>query len=144
MFFTNRTFDQTRNTLHALERLLGQFDINSVAERGHASSCTIPLNIINNEQGAVITAEIPGIDPTRVAISALGNALTIQINAASNQAQEAASVNEKNTTQFSRTVHLPFDIDSEHTEAQCVHGLLTVTVKRQQLEKSKTISIKVT
>jgi HSP20 family molecular chaperone IbpA len=85
-----------------------------------------------------VTAEVPGIDPANVDITVHGDALTIALK--STDAPDA----EKSPRQvISRTVHLPFTIDAQKTEATCQHGILTVHLQQPESEKPKNISIKV-
>ncbi len=103
-----------------------------------ASTVSLPINIRSDEHAAVVTAEIPGIDPQLVGITVHGDALTISVQSPDTNPEEQTT-----KQAISRTVHLPFAIDANKTEAKSVHGLLIVTLQRPESEQPKKISVKV-
>jgi HSP20 family protein len=104
------------------------------ADVSQASS--MPLNIKSNAQEAVVTAELPGIDPKTIAITVDGEALTITQQPPTTD-KEVNAIRQNN----SRTVYLPFAIDSNTTEAHFQHGLLTIKVFALARTPQKTITV---
>ena len=78
MLFNPYGLSATRNPFRDLERLVEDLSagfqrvLPSVPRNGD-----IPLNVWANDQGLVITAEIPGVDPSSVTVDVLGDTLTI-------------------------------------------------------------------
>jgi HSP20 family protein len=134
MFFTPYGFSATRNPFRDLERLVE--DLSSSFQRVTQTSprpADVPLNVWSNDQGLVITAEVAGVDPTSVAVNVLGDTLTIS---------GQRSRGDSSDLSFTRTVHLPYRVDPERTEARCADGVLTVALQRPEAERPRTIAVK--
>ena len=102
------------------------------------------VNLWVGEHEAVITAELPGVNPEKIDISALGDNITIS----GAREQEVLKENEiyhskeRNGSRFSRTLQLPFRIDAAGIEARYEKGILKVTAPRAEEDKPKKIAIK--
>jgi HSP20 family protein len=146
MYFTDINVNTPWSAVQQLERLMENFSLHSRGNpRQHQtsmSSLPLNINIRNHDQHAIITAEIPGIDPTRISLFALADTLTININPVKSDTQATSPIYDS-AGLYSRTVRLPFTIDSEKTEARCIDGLLQVSICGPQPEKPKTINVKV-
>jgi HSP20 family protein len=103
-----------------------------------------PVNVWMNEKGAVIKAELPGIDVTKMDISVLEDTVTISGTRGAEllKAEESYHRKERNGNKFSRTLHLPFKIDDESIEARYERGILNIALPREEAEKPKKITIK--
>jgi len=135
MFFSPVGFTSTRKPFRDLERLVE--DLATSFHRAIPNATTrsgdVPLNVWSNDQSAVITAEVPGVEPASIAVTVLGDAVTIS-GKRTVVADGAAS--------FTRTVHLPFRVDAERSEARCVDGVLNVALHRPETERPRTIAVK--
>lgn len=135
MFFSPTGFTTTRNPFRDLERLVeeltGSFQRSFPAAYDRAGE--VPLNVWANDQVAVVTAETPGVDPSSIGVNVLGDAVTISGKRLQGTQGE---------TSFTRTVHLPFRVDAERTEARCTDGVLTIALHRPEAERPRTISVK--
>jgi HSP20 family protein len=102
------------------------------------------VNIWINEKGALVTAELPGIDAQNVDISVLGDTLTISGTREPDvlKADETYHRKERNGNKFSRTLQLPFKINDKAIEARYEKGILEIALPREEAEKPKKISIK--
>ena len=102
------------------------------------------VNVWTNADGAVITAEIPGVDPADVDITAAENTLTIRgERKADESGQERVwHRRERRTGVFARTVTLPFAIDSDSVQASCHDGVLEVSLARPEQQKPRKITVK--
>jgi HSP20 family protein len=109
-----------------------------------------PVNLWENEQGLVLTAEIPGIDPALLDVSLEKDALTISGGRAGNPAANTETGNteedfvrrERWYQPFKRTVELPFDVDPEKCDASYEKGVLTVRLERRPELQPKKLTVK--
>jgi HSP20 family protein len=132
-----------------LERLLDpwrEFDRMSRLLSGDAS-CAVnefpAVNVWVNGEDAVITSEIPGLDHEKTDISVSGNTVTLH---GSRPADEKVGVesyhrHELRHGTFSKTVKLPFNIDSGKVHASYRKGILHVSLPKLESEKPKKIKI---
>jgi HSP20 family protein len=101
-----------------------------------------PLNIFENSEGAVIVAEIPGIDPAKIEVSGQGHTLTIkgervlELNGGSGYHRREIAEG-----RFSRSIQLPADYDVNRAEARYEAGLLTVRIPMAEHAKPRQIAV---
>jgi HSP20 family protein len=102
-----------------------------------------PVNLYASENEAVVSAELPGVDPDKLEISVNANTFTLSGSRESEKVDENASYHrqERFAGRFSRTLELPFNVDAERVNAQLRHGLLKVTLPRAEADKPKKITI---
>jgi HSP20 family protein len=123
---------------HEMNRLFGR--------EGNGSTLspeTPAVNVWRNENGVVLTAELPGLDPKDVDISVTGETVTIRGTRKPDEAQPNVKYHrrERIAGQFVRSLQLPFRVDSQKTEAKYDRGVLTVTLAALEEEKPKKITI---
>jgi HSP20 family protein len=135
MFFSPIGFTSSRNPLRDLERLVVDFTTSFQRAMPHATtrSGEAPLNVWSNDQSTEITAEVPGVEPASITVNVLGDAVTI-----SGKRPTGAD----GAVTFTRTVHLPFRVDAERTEARIVDGVLSIALHRPEAERPRTIAVK--
>lgn len=102
------------------------------------------VNIWLNDEGAMVTAELPGIDLEKLDISILNDTVTISGSREEEEkkGQEAYHRKERTAGKFSRTLQLPFKINGEKVEARYDKGVLKLTLPREEAEKPRKIEIK--
>lgn len=93
------------------------------------------VNVTENDDALVVSAEVPGIEPDDIDVSLVHDALTIK-------GEKRREVEEKNDDRhfyrmersygaFTRTIPLPLDvIDRDHIEASFKNGVLTITLPK--------------
>ncbi|MDK2857171.1 MAG: hypothetical protein PWQ29_345 [Verrucomicrobiota bacterium] len=121
-----------------------QREMNRLFDGYTGSSAGFPLvNVWANENEAVVTAEIPGVDPKDIEINVLKNLLTIQGERKADDPGEDAVChrNERVTGRFSRTVRLPFGVENDKVKAKYEKGVLKVTLPRAEATKPKKVQI---
>lgn len=134
MFFNPYGFSATRNPFRDLERLVE--DLSGSFQRvlpTAPAAGDVPLNVWSNDQGLVITAEVVGVDPASIAVHVVGDTLTVNGKRQDSDAREVT---------FTRTLHLPYRVDAERTEARCADGILTIALQRPEAERPRTIAVK--
>lgn len=108
-------------------------------------ACAYPLvNVRTNEEGAIVTAELPGMRREEIDVSVIGSAVTIKGNKKVEDAgNEAAHYlrRERRSGEFERTLHLPKRIDRDRVDARYEHGVLTVTAPWNEEERSSKIRV---
>ena len=102
------------------------------------------FNIWKNENGASVTAELPGLDLEKLEVSIVGDTVTIQGQKAAENYPEETRVQrrERAPGQFTRTLKFPFRVDASRSEATYSKGLLTVTLPSLEDDKRKQIAVK--
>jgi HSP20 family protein len=102
------------------------------------------MNIWTNEDGATITAELPGLSPEDIDISVVGNALTLSGSRKPEELNDGDKYHrrERNYGQFSRSFELPFQIEANQVEAKFEKGVLHIFAPRAEADKPKKITVK--
>lgn len=120
-----------------MNRVLSGFTFPSVSEFP-------PVNIWGNEHEAVVTAEIPGIDPKDIEISITGRTLVLSGNREPETIKEDETFHRKERWygKFTKSIELPFSVDSEKVEAKFSKGILTIKLPRAEADKPKKITVK--
>jgi len=92
----------------------------------------------------VITAELPGIDPSDIDITVKNNVLTLAGERRAPEVGEDAVWHrrERGFGRFSRAIRLPFPARDEQVEARFANGVLRVAVSRPEEDKPRRIEIK--
>jgi HSP20 family protein len=103
------------------------------------------VNVWRSENGAIVVAELPGIDPGKLDISVVGDSMTLTGSRELEALKEGESYHrqERIYGRFSRTLQLPFKVDAAKVEAKYEKGVLYITLPRVEAEKPKKIAIKV-
>ena len=102
------------------------------------------MNAWTNEDGAVITAELPGVNPEDIDISVVGETLKLTGSRQPEELAEGAKYHrrERGHGKFTRTFQLPFSVEADKVEAVFEKGILHISVPRAEAEKPKKISVK--
>ncbi len=102
------------------------------------------LNTWLSEDGALVTAEIPGVTPDALELSVVNDTLTVKGAREELALKDGESCHrqERGTGSFSRTVQLPFDVEADKVEASFRKGVLEIKLPRAESEKPKKITIK--
>ena len=124
-----------------MERL--RDEMNRIVHQANSPGEYPAMNVWLNADGALVTAEIPGVKPGDIDISVAGGALTIR------GSREAAPESlgkpyraERPSGGFSRTIDLPFAIDGGKVAARYERGVLEVTLPRTEADKPRKITVK--
>ncbi len=136
-----------RNSWNELARL--QREMNRLFDNvpSHTNVYRAPrypaMNVWTNQDGAVLTAELPGCDPDNLDISVVNETLTLSGQRAPEDVPEEATYHrrERSCGSFSRTFQLPFQVDAAQVEAVFENGVLEVTLPRAEADKPRKIAI---
>lgn len=102
------------------------------------------INLWVDSDLAIVTTEIPGLDVQDINISVIGKSLTLRGSRKRDELGENESYHrqERWNGEFSKTVQLPFNIESEKVEAKLSRGVLRITLPKAEAERPKKIEIK--
>lgn len=102
------------------------------------------MNVWTNEEGIVVTAELPGLNPDDINISVVGDILTLTGVRNADELPEGVKYHrrERNFGKFSRTFQLPFTVEVDKVEAVFKNGVLHLSLPRAEAEKPKKIAVK--
>lgn len=103
------------------------------------------LNAWTNEDGAVVTAELPGCAPDAIELAIVGDTLTLTGAREPEEVAEGAVYHrrERGCGKFQRSLQLPFEIEAGKVEATFDKGVLHISLPRAEATKPKKIAIKI-
>jgi HSP20 family protein len=109
-------------------------------------SGTFPLvNVLENEKGLVLTAEVPGIDTAQLDVTLEKDSLTIsggRVPSPAGVAEENFVRRERWFEPFNRTIELPFNVNPDQCDASYERGVLTIKLERAPEHHPKKLTIK--
>ncbi|WCK52686.1 Hsp20/alpha crystallin family protein [Aneurinibacillus sp. Ricciae_BoGa-3] len=103
------------------------------------------LSVEETDKEYLISAEVPGIDPSSIQVEIQGQTLSIK-GEKSNEAEEKSKnyhIMERSYGSFYRSLTLPDGADLDNIQARSKHGVLTLTIPKKEQLQSKRISIDV-
>lgn len=102
------------------------------------------VNVWVGEEDAIVTAEIPGMDPGKMDISVVGNALTLSGTREMEVLKEGESYHrqERSHGRFTRIMQLPFKVDADKVDARYDKGVLRITLQRAEEDKPQKVAVK--
>ncbi len=103
------------------------------------------LNIYEEADRLIITAELPGVKPQDLDLSLEGETLTIQGKRDSKQNETGISYHRREieSGSFSRAIALPVKVEGEHVGARLNNGILTVTLMKASAVTPRQIKVSV-
>ena len=102
------------------------------------------VNILSSAEKALVTAEIPGVDPADLEITLNKRQLNIVGSVKDDTPQTDGVVchrRERSTGAFSRTILLPFEVEENAISAKYEKGVLEVQLPRAESSKPRKIAI---
>jgi HSP20 family protein len=103
------------------------------------------INVWANEQeGVLVSAELPGVSPEALDISVTADTITISGSRSPEELPEEAQYHrrERYCAEFSRTIQLPYTVDTNQVQASSENGVLMITLPRAEAEKPRQIEVK--
>lgn len=101
------------------------------------------VNIWENMESAVVTVELPGIDPGKIDIEVTGDVLTLSGTSNIEALKEGETYLRQERIQgsFKRKIQLSFTVDAKKVEAHYEKGILSIMLPRQEESLPKKIKI---
>jgi len=102
------------------------------------------MNVWTDEDGAIVTAELPGVVPDDIDISVVGDTLTLKGSRQPDELEEGATYHrrERRYGTFTRAFQLPFQVEPDQVEATFGNGVLQISLPRAEEDKPKKIAVK--
>jgi len=102
-----------------------------------------PVNVWVSAEGALLTASVPGVPVDQIDVTVHQNTLTLRGKRDPEAVDEQAVVHRQERVHgpFSRTVVLPFRVDSDKVSARCERGVLIAELPRPAADKPRQIKI---
>lgn len=116
-----------------------------MSRSARCGTCEYPaVNVWTNGANAEISSEVPGIDREKLDISVAGNTVTLKGTRTINETKEGDSWHRHELPHgdFSKTIRLPFNIDTEKVHASYRNGILHISLPQLEADKPRKIEIK--
>ena len=138
----SRGFPWPGNVFREMDRL--QDEMNRLLRTSRGPAEYPALNVWANADGVLVTAEAPGVKPEGIDISVSGATLTLkgERTAAPESLGKPHRI-ERMIGRFSRTIELPFTVDSSKVSAHCEDGVLEIALPRIEADKPRKIAVAV-
>ncbi|NLE67656.1 MAG: Hsp20/alpha crystallin family protein [Lentisphaerae bacterium] len=134
-FSESNSLSELRRIQNEVNRLFGEYE--------GAGESFPAVNIWTNKDGAVLKAEIPGVDPADIAVSVQDE----QVDISGERKQDPVSDEmvchraERGFGKFARSFTLPFAVEKDKVSAGYKNGVLMVTLPRAEAAKPKQIKV---
>jgi HSP20 family protein len=135
--------DPVSNML-ALQQELDRFLRNPSFNLGISGQGTYPpVNILDDRDGMVVIAELPGMDPAGIKVSGQGTTLTLSGSRIPDERGNLGAYHrrERRFGEFSRSIQLGQGFDLAKAEARFEAGILTVRVPKAEETKPRQIAV---
>lgn len=132
-------FDQVRR------EMLRLFDSMAGESGGElASGVFPPLNITQDENNFYVRAELPGVAPKELEISAHRNRVSIAGRREIQRESDRVSYHRRERAEgsFNRAITLPTEVNADRVEAKYNHGILTLVLPKAEEAKPRQIAVR--
>ena len=105
----------------------------------------VPMDAYRKGSEFVVHFDVPGIDPNSIELTVEKNVLTVNAERTRHWGDEVDEVvvSERPVGSFSRQLFLGETLDSEHIEAACDNGVLTLRIPVAEAAKPRKVSISI-
>jgi len=127
-----------------VDRLFDRFFESPLAELPGLGDWTPALDVSEDKDSVIVTAELPGVDPKDIAVSLEGDVLTIkgEKEQKKEEKDERHHRVERSWGAFMRSVRLPTPVESGKVTAAFKNGVVTITLPKAPGAKGTTIPVK--
>ena len=139
------TFDSLFTDFDQVRREMLRLQAAFAGETGDRSPGVFPpVNISQDADNFYLRAEVPGVKPDELALTAVRNRVSLAGRREIQREHERMSYHRKERADgsFNRTVTLPTEIDAERVEASYADGVLTLTLPKAEETKPRQITVR--
>lgn len=132
------------NEMNRLNREMNRFFENRhMGSRGESGSVFPPVNLYDDGESLIVRAEIPGVDPKQIDISATQDVVTIRGRRDKSDLHGEVSYHrrERDHGVFNKSLSLPFPIDADKVVASYRHGVLEVMLPKAEETRPRRITV---
>jgi len=102
-----------------------------------------PVDIVEDQNGITVKADLPGVSRENLSISVDGETLTVEGAVALGESQKMEAVYaEVRVARYRRSFVLGRDLDTERIDAAMKNGVLTLRVPKREQAKPRRIPVK--
>ena len=103
-----------------------------------------PVNISQDDDNFYLRAEVPGVQPDELSISAVRNRVSLAGKREIPSEHDGVSYHRKERADgsFNRTVALPTEVDAARVDARYADGVLTLTLPKAEETKPRQITVR--
>jgi len=143
IIWKNRQMDKLRRDMDRLcTRVCDEFGIPLFP----TTAREVPImDMSETEEALIIKAEVPGVDPEDLDIAITEDTLTIRGQSKKEVVEDREEYRrtERHYGSFSRTLQLPYRINTDDVKATYKKGTLSIVMAKSKPEKAREIKIKV-
>jgi len=101
------------------------------------------VDIKETDDGYLLSADVPGVDPKAIEIAMENNMLTIKgtKEEVKKESQDEYYREERTKGEFYRRFTLPDNADCEHIEAKSRNGVLQIRIPKKQVANARRIAV---
>jgi HSP20 family protein len=131
----NRLFDEYWNTERFSPGPSSPMDL-------EPASWSPALDLTETQEAYLLTAELPGVDPSTIDLSVTGNVLTLRgVKPAESDVEPAGGLRERQFGPFHRQVVLSGEVDFDAAQAQSRNGVLFIKLPKRETARPRTIPV---
>ena len=141
---TNPGAEMRRLRARSLNRQMRRlFADGARAARVNAAPAYPAMNVWANEDSALVTAELPGVNADDLEIALVDDTLTVSGQRQTEALEDGERLyrRERGYGEFSRTFQLPFTVEADRVEAAFEKGVLNIVLPRAEADKPKKIAV---
>jgi len=134
----------SRQSMQRMRRAMSRRVADETQEADLAAPASYPaMNVWMNDEGVVVTAELPGCSPDNIDITVVGDTLTVKGKRTEEELPEGAVYHrrERSCGSFSRGFTLPFEVEASGVDATFEQGVLRITLPRAEADKPRRIQV---
>jgi HSP20 family protein len=128
-----------------INRVFDDFGRGSLTSRWADTDVSPRIDVAETDSTLEVTAELPGLDEKDVDVVLRDDILTVKGEKRSEREEKKKDYHlvERSFGSFSRSVRLPFEVDSEAVKAHFNKGVLKIVINKPAQVKDKTVKIPV-
>ena len=133
-------FRELRRLQNEMDRVMGTL---SATGELAAAGAFPAVNVYAGQGGIAVVAELPGVEKDELEIQAHHDTLTLRgTRQPVSERRDAYHRRERRSGAFTRSIHLPYRIDSDRIEAHLENGVLRLSLARPEEDKPRRITIR--
>jgi len=137
-------FENLANIREEMDRLLDRSFLRR-GDGGMQGEFAPAIDVVDEKDGFLVCAELPGLSKDEVNVTLQDNYLTIRGEKKHEEETKEANYyhRERVNGAFTRTIELPVAVDAKRIEANFKDGVLQVRLPKSETAKPKQIEVKV-